>query len=116
MSRSFRTVCEQLRRPHARACLCRAMLCNRLAHSAVVVGGRQEFFNMKTRSVEQAIRLAPEGFYVDDFRLHGGGLVGITGLDGLRFHVKLGDLADDTQAFVWDQIRRQCSPPSRPAA
>jgi len=48
--------------------------------------------------------------------LHGGGLVGITGLDGLRLHVKLGELADDTQAFIWDQIRRQCSPPSRPAA
>jgi hypothetical protein len=104
----FSRLCSETRRTHSKSCFRKAITYNDFAHQ-VVMSGRKECFAMKTRYVENAIRLAPEAVYVDDFQLTGGGLIGIAYPGVGRLHLKLGDLSEDVQQFVWNQIRLQCS-------
>ena len=108
MSISFKSLCSELERPHARACFGRAMRLNRIAHGANT-RGRRVCFKMKTLAVEQAIRLAPDALYVDDFQLPGGGTIGVSWPGVGRLHVKLKNLASDTRQWVWKQICLQCA-------
>ncbi len=78
--------------------------------------GRTSAFRHKCRAVENAIRLAPESLYVDDFQLRRGGTVGITMPGEGRLHVKLGALSQAAREFVWRQILLQCCNPFPPAA
>jgi len=115
MPQPFREICEELRRPHARACFRKAISYNRFAHASMS-SCAGHWFKIKTSLVETAIRLALEALYIDDFQLGGGGIVGVTFPGVGRLHVRLGNLANDIQEFVWNQIRLQCSPTSSSVA
>jgi hypothetical protein len=101
---SFREFCAARRFPDAESCFRRALRFNRFAHDNAV-GGRSTCYEMKTKAVEQAIRLSPSSLCVDDFRLAGDVLVGIS-LPGVgRVHLRLGDLTAETKEWVWRRLR-----------
>lgn len=106
MNKTFSQQCQDLRRPHAAVCFTRAILLNKLAHGPGT-SGRSKCFQLKTRFVEESIRLAPEAVFLDDFQLRGG-TVGVTYPTLGRLHVRLGDLNADTQQWVFHQIRMHC--------